>query len=262
MPPLAELQQAFAGFLRSPPGQAPAPMLPAAIREQGASVDERLAVYKNNVYARLIDALAATYPAVERLVGAEFFRYAAIEYISHDAPRSASLIAYGSFFPQFLARFAPSASVPYLADVAALEWHYLEAYHAEEATPACAAMFANALAEPATAPDLRLHPSARLMHSRFPVSRIWELNVQPEAPTGNHQIAGEAEWLLIVRPQAVVEVRRIAHGAFAALRAIDKGAQLADAMTAGRRAEPGIDLDQHLTALADGESFCLREPRS
>jgi hypothetical protein len=261
MLPLAELQQAFASFLRSPPGQAPAAALPAALRDHGAAVDDRLAVYKNNVYARLIDALAASYPAVERLVGAEFFRYAAIEYIGRNLPRSPSLIGYGRHFPAFLAHFAPAASVPYLADVATLEWHYLEAYHAAEATPAAADSFAAALADPAQAPAFQLHPSARLMQSSFPVSRIWELNVQPEPPSEKHRIPGEAEWLLIVRPQAVVEVRRIARGAYTALRAIEDGAGIAAALSTGERAEPGIDLHRHLMALAAGESFCLREPQ-
>jgi hypothetical protein len=260
MLPLAELQTEFASFLRSAPGQSAPPRLPAAVRDTGAPTEERLAVYKNNVYSRLIDALAASFPAVERLVGTEFFRYAASEYIVAHAPLSPTLIGYGDRFPNFLGRFAPAASVPYLADVAALEFHYLEAYHAPEASALSPAAVSVALAAPESAPALRLHPSARLMHSRFPVSRIWELNSQPEPPQGKARIPGETEHLLVIRPQATVEVRRVSLGAYESLRALANGAGLGEVLAAGRRTDPDIDLVQHLTALAAGETFCLREP--
>ena len=260
MLPLAELQLEFARFVLAPPGQPAAPLLPAAVHRRGAATEERLAVYKNNVYSRLIDALAATFPAVERLVGREFFRYAASEYIGIHAPRSPTLIGYGDRFADFLGRFAPAASVPYLPDVAELEFKYLEAYHAAEAAAMTVDAFDAALAEPERAPALALHPSARLMQSRFPVSRIWELNVQAEPPLGKTQIPGEAEQLLVIRPRATVEVRRISPGAYASLLTLADGGTLAEALSAGGRADADIDLFQHLAALAAGESFCLREP--
>jgi Putative DNA-binding domain len=259
MPPLAELQLEFANFLLAPPGQPAPARLPDAIRTLGAPTEERLAVYKNNVYTRLIDALAATYPAVARLVGEEFFRYAATEYIGIHAPRSSTLIGYGDRFADFLGRFAPAASVPYLPDVAELEFKYLEAYHAAEAIAMTTAAFDAALADPDGAPALVLHPSARLMQSTFPVSRIWELNSQPEPPRSKTRIPGETEHLLVIRPRATVEVRRVSRGAHASLARLADGATLTEALTAGKRADPDVDLFKHLAALAAGESFCLRE---
>ena len=259
MLPLAELQLEFARFVLAPPGQSAAPMLPAAVNKGGAATAERLAVYKNNVYSRLIDALAATFPAVERLVGKEFFRYAASEYIGIHAPRSPTLIGYGDRFAAFLGGFAPAASVPYLPDVAELEFNYLEAYHAAEAAAMTMDAFDAALADPDRAPALALHPSARLMQSRFPVSRIWELNVQPEPPQGKTHIPGETEHLLVIRPRATVEVRRVSRGAYASLVTLTDGGTLTEALSAGVRADPDSNLLQHLAALAAGESFYLQE---
>ena len=121
MPSLAELQADFRAYLLAPTGSAPPAALARALRRDESSATERLGVYKNNVYSTLIDALAATFPAVERLVGNEFFRYAAREYIAIHAPSSPMLLGFGHKFPRFLSRFAPAATVPYLPDVAELD---------------------------------------------------------------------------------------------------------------------------------------------
>jgi len=44
--------------------------------------------------------------------------------------RAAALAEYGDGFADFLAGFAPAQSLPYLADVARLEWAINAAYHA------------------------------------------------------------------------------------------------------------------------------------
>lgn len=256
---LPDLQRSFAEFLLSAPGTPPDAALCNAIREQTVPAERRLAIYKNNVYTQLIDALRDSYPAVHRLTGAEFFSFAATEYLMAHPPRSPTLLAYGENFPAFLDEFEPASSVPYLPDVARLEQLYLESYHAAEAPPLPKAAFAKYLSERMTQPDLRLHPSARLMASPFAVSRIWELNVQSSTMDGKQRIPGGAENLLIVRPHATVEVRRISRGAHAALAALERGLSIDEALTAGAEADPGTDPGPHLLSLADGETFCSWE---
>jgi hypothetical protein len=259
MPSLAEMQTEFHSYLLAPAGSAPPQLLPGALRGNAEENSERLAVYKNNVYSTLVDALASTYPAIERLVGREFFRFAAREYIAIHAPTSPMLLGYGHRFAQFLSRFAPAATVPYLPDVAELEFLWLEAYHATDAVAVDAAQVAARLAEPDIAPALRLHPSARLMRSRHPVSRIWELNRSPDPIKDRTSIAAEPEHLLVIRPRATVEVRRVAPGAHAALETLAAGRSLVDAIAAARRAQPDLDIKEHFAALAAGETFCERE---
>jgi hypothetical protein len=256
---LPDLQRSFTEFLLSAPGTRPGAALCDAICEQGVPTERRLAIYKNNVYAQLIEALRDSYPAVHRLTGAEFFRFAATEYLMTHPPRSPTLLAYGENFPGFLEGFEPASSVPYLPDVARLEQLYLEAYHAAEALPLPNAVFAKYLSEWIAQPDLRLHPSARLMTSPFPVSRIWEVNVQSSTIDGKQRISGGPEYLLIVRPGVTVEVRRVSRGAYAALAALEKGCSINEALAAGAKADPGTDLGRHLLSLADGETFCSRE---
>ncbi len=250
MPPLPEFQSAMARYLTSAPG----PKVPALLRNllpPGSSrPDKRFAVYKNNVYARLVDTLRDTFPAVERLVGEEFFRYAAVEYIAQTPPVTASLLAYGHGFPEFLAEYPPVAQLPYLGDVARLELLYLEAYHAVDAEP-------SGEVSPVTLGDdifPKLHPSARLMTSPFQVSRIWELN-RSDATIEEVALPSTREYLLVIRPAREVEVRRLRFGAYAALFAIAYGASLTGAREEAEWAEPGIDFQAHYESMARGGTF-------
>ncbi len=261
MQPLVNLQADFADYLLAPPQRAATENLTGSVALGGAPAEQRLAVYKNNVHSQLIDALAATFPAVERLVGEEFFRFAAREYVGIHPPRRPTLLGYGERFPGFLGRFPPATTVPYLPDVARLELLYLEAYHAAEADALDVDQFTARLAADDSDSVLTLHPSARLMQSSFPVSRIWELNRQQESLQGKATIPGEAEHLLIIRPQATVEVRRLSPGPHAALTALVRGRSLQTSIEAGKRAEPGIDLTLHLTSLAEGHTFLLTEKK-
>jgi hypothetical protein len=260
---LTDLQRAFTEFLLSSPGTAPDPALCSAIRaQQGVSTERRLGIYKNNVYTQLIGALTDSYPAVHRLTGEDFFRFAATEYIFANPARSPTLVGYGDKFPDFLRDFEPAGPVPYLPDVARLEQLYLESYHAAEARSLARADVAKRLSARTAQSRLRLHPSARLMESPFPVSRIWELNVQTSTIDGKRRISGGAEYLLIVRPHATVEVRRISRGAHAALTALAQGLPVPEMFAVGSEADPGVELVTHLLSLAEGETFCSHEEKS
>lgn len=252
---LPDVQRLFTEFLLSPPDTGASRVLRSAIREQSIPAETLLAIYKNNVYTRLVGALRDSYPAVHRLTGSDFFRFAATEYMLAYPPRTPTLLGCGKKFPDFLKGFEPATPVPYLPDVARLEQLYLESYHAAEARPLPKAAFPKYLSEDVRQPDLRLHPSARLMASPYPVSRIWEVNLRSSAIKGKQRIPGGAEYLLIVRPHATVEVRRVSRGAHAALTAIARGFSVAEALATGIESEPGPNLVTHLLSLAEGETF-------
>jgi hypothetical protein len=83
---------------------------------------DRLHIHRNTMLTALANALALTYPAVGALVGAEFFAQVARLFIQAEPPRAALLSLYGDAFPDFLARHEPVRVLPYLPDVARLEW--------------------------------------------------------------------------------------------------------------------------------------------
>jgi hypothetical protein len=170
---LAELEGDFARAVLDVGAAVPTPLA----RKVGGAPSRRFDVYRNNVYASLIDVLASRFPMVARLVGDEFFRTMARVYVEREPPRSPVLLRYGAGFADFVTDFPPAAPVPYLADVARLEWAWHAAYHAPDATPLTLAELADAVHVAEHTP-LALHPSLHVVRSPYPVVTIWQLAAQ------------------------------------------------------------------------------------
>jgi hypothetical protein len=204
-------------------------------------------VYRNNVLSALGNAISGAFPAVRRIVGEDFFRAMARDYVLAEPPSSPVLLDYGATFPDFIARFEPAASLPYLPDVARIERRWREAYHAEDAEPLTPAALAGidegALADIA----FELHPSVRLVCSRWPAMTIWRMNVSdmPVSPV-DFSVAEDA---LIVRPGAEVEVRVVPPGGAAFVAALAEGRTLVVAAEAAQAADQRFDLAGNVAGL-------------
>jgi len=212
-------------------------------------VAKRYAVYRNNVTVSLIDALAAVYPAVQRIVGVEFFRAMARFHVRATPPASPLLFEYGRDFPAFIEAYEHARDMPWLADAARVERAWLDAYHAADAIPLGAADFArvapDGLADLVVAP----HPATRLLRSRWAAVTIVAANREP-GPVGTID-AGEAEDALVTRPEAEVIVRRLAPGEFEFLSALTAGRPLGEAAAAALEARPDFDVGMGLATLIE-----------
>lgn len=108
---------------------------PGLLTWNGSHAGQRVGVYRNNVMVSLVDALTSTFSVTQQLVGETFFRAMARLYVRQHPPRTPVLCHYGADFADFVALFPPAASVPYLADVARLEFLRLQTLHAADAQP-------------------------------------------------------------------------------------------------------------------------------
>ena len=94
----ARFQRAFAEAIFS--DDAP---IPATIRAaSGPGSASRFGIYRNNVMASLINAVAARYPVVRKLLWDDAFNRVAHLYVTAEPPRSPVLLEYGESFPRFL----------------------------------------------------------------------------------------------------------------------------------------------------------------
>ncbi len=246
---LSDVQAEFAAALRDP---AVAPPLDV-VGPDGGPAPRRFAVYRNNVLGALGTAMAGAFPAVRRLVGEDFFRVMARTYVLENPPTSPVLLDYGKTFPEFIAGFEPAASLPYLPDVARLERAWRQAYHAEEAAPLPAGALAEVPEAELADVSFRLHPSLRLVTSRFPIITIWRMNVSDAPITPVDFSAGEDA--LIVRPDAEVEVRVVPPGGVAFVNALVAGEALGTAAEAGQAADLRFDLAGNIAGLVGAGAF-------
>jgi hypothetical protein len=130
-------------------------------------------VYRNNYRGNLHDALAGAYPVIRQLVGEEFFRFLAKRFIEGYPSRSGNLHRYGGELAEFLTRFENTRHLPYLPDMARLEWAWHRAYFAPDAAPFDPARLARIPPEAYAGLRLRLHPACTLLVTGFPVAAIW-----------------------------------------------------------------------------------------
>ncbi len=251
MSPLAERQDAFARALLDP-GLAP----PAGLAgPPDAVVAERFAVYRNNVAVGLIEALRSAFPVVNRLVGTDFFAAMARTHALACPPSSPVLLAYGGDFPGFIAEFPPAAGLPYLADVARLEWRWLESYHAADATPLALQDLQRLPVERLPQLCLIPHPATRLLRLAHPVLAIWRAH-QAQAEPAPMALGDGPEHLLLVRPHAEVAAMPVSPGTFTFLARVQDGATIGEGVAAALAEEPGLAVSGMFSRLFDAGLFC------
>lgn len=189
----------------------------------GSDPEVRFAVYRNNVFASLAEALGAGFPVVRQLVGDEFFAAMARAFVVRQPPHSPVLGEWGEAFADFIDGFEPAATVPYLADVARLERARVRAYHAADAPSVGCDEMARHLADPATLAGSRtqFHPSAQVVVSDFAIVSLWAAHhghgdiarVDPRVPESALVVREDDDAAVIrLRRTAAVFLRRLTQG--------------------------------------------------
>ena len=195
---LARVQRWFQAVLTDPAG-IPAGVESAAARqefpEDSVSVDtlltgsskltpsDRLAVYANAYFARLVECLGEVFPILKRTLGEEVFTGFATDYLREHPSRAYTLHLLGARFPQFLAEGRPPRDeidtpdwADFLVDLARFEWDLYEVFDGPgiEDTPRLDPTALAALDGPA-GETARLIPAPclRLFTGRFPVSDFY-----------------------------------------------------------------------------------------
>ncbi len=207
-----------------------------------------LGIYRGNLAANWRRALASAYPALRRLVGAEFFDAMARRVGRAHPSRDPDLNRFGAMLPDFLDGFAPAADYPYLPDVARLEWLVHEAHYAPDGPGAGASGAAAALAaldpQAFEASRALLHPTLRLHASPWATVDLWRAQ-QPDGPEppGDPR---RATCALVLRPHWTVEVTDIGAPEHAALACLAEGGTFGMALDAAFALDEDVDVAAHL----------------
>jgi hypothetical protein len=220
---------------------------------RGKAAAKRYNVYRNNVTVSLIDALADTFPATQRIVGEEFFRAMARIHVRQSPPDSPLLFEYGRDFADFIENFEHARSLPYLADVARIERAWLDAYHAADTAPLAPEALAAIPPERLGEAVLVSHPAARIVRSRFPAVTIFAMN-RGDGPVGRVETA-DPEDALVTRPALEVVVRRLPPGGEAFLSSLIAGNPLAVAAAAGVDDSEEFDLAVSIAGMIEAGVF-------
>jgi hypothetical protein len=217
-PTLAELQRRFFELVTGPEGVAKelarrglsAGAVAAIIAGDGrASAVERLDVYANMYFFRILDVLRADYPKLVAVVGDDAFHDLATDYLQAHPSRHPSLRFVGAALPTFVATHALSRERPWLAALAALEWARVDVFDRADVAPLTRDALAITAPEDFATLPLVPVPASALVPAAWTIEETWraiEEDRAPAAPTPAE--AGHA--LLIWRRGVTVHHRAVA----------------------------------------------------
>lgn len=234
-PRLAEWQARFARVIL---GDGEAGDALALVDADAGTAERQLAIYRRAVTANLVGALRGAFPVLVRLLGDAFFREAAGRFARATPPESGDLNRFGAGFAAFLESHEPAASMPWLADVARLEWACHEASLAAEAEPLDLAALAQVPDSSQDRLRFAIHPAVRVVRSAWPILAIWEAN-QP-ALDGTPDRDEGADIVLVWRESGVVRAALLAGREADCLDALAAGATLGEAAGRAERDLPGF----------------------
>jgi len=226
-------------------------------RSRNLTAAERLSIYANAYYARLLECLGACFPMLKRALGDEVFDSFAFEYLQRYPSRSYTLDRLGENFARFLDETRPDRETggapdwpDFLIDLATLEWTIAKVFDGpgvegqalltpENLQAFSAERFAEARLEPVVC--------LRLLAFRYPVNAYY--TAARQAADGEEVPIPEPadERVAILRRDFVVRRYPLTATQYTLLERIQAGATVGEAIAAAATAS---DLDDD--ALAAG----------
>jgi hypothetical protein len=191
MPSLLEAQRNFVGTIN----EGPSALDPALFVGDADRIILGLKAHANTIsHARLV-ALEQSFPMLHLELGNSAFNLLSREYVETPAARAFDLNDIGKGFVAFLERCEIAAA---MIDLAAIEWAWLESFHAADVMPIALGQLAGLNESKLLDYEVALHPAVRLRQLQAPLAQ----SLAELAANGNPAS------ILIVRPEA--EVRLLA----------------------------------------------------
>jgi len=164
----------------------------------GVEARDRIAVYRDGYPARVLEALREAYPAIANICGEGSFANLTRRYLRDREVSRSSLNDIGRRLPDHCALDPLATGLPFLADLARLEWEVLRAFHSRDWAAVDPTVFAAWDMSDWERAVFTLQPSVSVVRSPWPIRDLWEARRTPR---------GEIDIDLTDRPQTVL-VRR------------------------------------------------------
>ena len=207
----------------------------------------RMSIYRNNIFVSLINVLFAAFPKTSELVGANNFQVLAKNFVEKCPPDAAQLSGYGAEFADFLSNWPQIvADIPYLPDLAKLDWVCQEVYFETSYLPVDANILQGLSPEELFESRLSVAPSVRLLKTKYPISHFGKMD-----EVSIEQLSPETEYILVYRLEDTEQIitERLHEADFLFLENLKSGQSLGNAFLNVIEAHPSFDLQNSLTQL-------------
>lgn len=224
---LLEIQQAFGAAIYD---DAPDALARLTQGPKEASILECIGIYQNNTRERLRSVLEQTFPVCVQLVGEQCFEQMTLVHVMDHPCRTHDLEHYGANFPDTVARVLEEQgvlrdAVPYLVDMAEVEWMTHRAYFSPNRSGFDFAAFSELDEQQYLNVRLELAPDLSTVMTGWPIADIWQMH-QPGSEVVELNAVPTEQLLLIERPQYQAQVREIDKPTFDVLDLLHSGCTL------------------------------------
>jgi hypothetical protein len=222
--------------------------------DERLSAVERVDIYANAYFYRLLDCLSEDFPTTLTVVGADNFAALVREYLLGYSPTEPSILYAGVYLADFLNDHPFAERWPFIAELARLERAVLDVFHAADAPALSLEALSAVTSEKWPAIKLHVHPAVEIVHTDWRVEDVL------------HAVEQSREWInpeheetsvLVWRQNALVHYRGLEPVEREALAAVSAGASFAgvcEAVAASAEEPNHVALIGRLMArwLADG----------
>jgi hypothetical protein len=190
--------------------------------ERALDAVQRLDIYANMYFFRVLDVLKEDHPATLALLGEVGFHNLVTDYLLAHPPAHFSIREVGRHLPEFLAQHALAARHPCAGELSHYERALNDAFDAADAPALSTPDLADVAPDEWPGLHFALHPSVRLLACRWPVALLRSALERGE-PVADP--SAQASRLCVWREALVVYHRELEEFEFAALRAVERGAR-------------------------------------
>lgn len=222
--------------------------------DERLSAAERIGIYADAYFYRLLECLGEDFPATQAVLGTDNFAALVKGYVLEHPPTEPSILYAGLYLADFLSGHPFTGRWPFIADLARLERAVLDVFHATNA-PALSLDTLHAVpSEEWPALKLRTHPAVEIVHSQWGIAEVLHTVEQGRGWTDPEH---EETSVLVWRQNALVSYRKLQPVEREALVVVSRGASFAavcEAVEAGIEEPNRVALIGRLMArwLADG----------
>ena len=218
---LEELQRQFANQIYNPKQD----KIFNEIIPSKVAIADRLEIYRNNVFGNFDSVLEIIYPITKKIVGENYFDNLCKKYHKQHPSKSGNLDDYGKYFYKLINDLKSEHKLPYLKDVAKIEWQCHFAYFTKDVAGFEVEKFQNLKEKELFKVRFKLHPSSYLLASKHPIYSVWKFSESDKKQKLN---LGKLknEWVLIERANWKTNVLELSEPEFLFLKHIKKGQNL------------------------------------
>ena len=222
--------------------------LPGWIKAKpGVSGGDSLAIYRQSLQSTLINALRLSYPTVECLVGPDFFTAATFAFTRLTPSTNGDLDHYGAGYGDFLDHLPAARSLPWLGDLARLEWQIHHLHREPDESRLTPDTLATADMDEFADRSLQLARRAALFSSEWPVGSLWLAHQQrgPDPELSGIEFRAERFLISVLGPTRIFFLDA---ASWSLLNALLQGRSMAAAVGTALAIDSRFDLSSFLAS--------------